>query len=542
MPRIHLSLLRRIPAKDRRGVVAIFFALALVPIIVVVALAVDVSFYVQAGSQLNLAADAAAMHAVRVASQAYSQGQTTLAAAEAAGTQAGQQWFAAQLGSLTTASVPTQNIAVNVTYQTSPPGFVATVSYQGTVATHLGSFIVPSWNIAGNSGSIVQNAYLEVIMLMDNSSSMLIGATKQDILNLEYATPCSQQGQTMLVQGTGQPMQWLNQPKDQPPVYGQNYSWLYTSSSPPYPLPLYGYGSNLNPPLTPPPSAQNGQCDPIYQKLTDADQSACFYPPAQLNLKADGTCTVGGYTPVAPCGLACHTDAGGNDYYGLAQKIGVTLRLNVVHQAAAEVIQTMQSYEEVAGQYSVGVYEFNSTLQQQYPPPGGGEASTDLATALTTVTALNPPVTQNLPQTYFAATAGALAASLTPAGDGTTPTAPLKNIVIVTDGMEDDQNNGRTIAPITSATNETICQKFKDLGFTVFVLYTQYLPLPNEFYLTAGPKSIAEPLDNSQITQALTACASTPQDFFPASNSDDIKTQMQNILKVALNGPGRVTK
>jgi hypothetical protein len=255
---------------------------------------------------------------------------------------------------------------------------------------------------------------------------------------------------------------------------------------------------------------------------------------------------------VSPCGLACHSDTGNNDYYYLAKSNGITLRLDVVHQAAASVIQTMQSYEQVPGQYSVGVYEFNNTLQQQYPPTGGGEASTDLATALTTVNALSPPITAdaNTPDTSFGTTASALAASLTPAGDGTSAAAPLKNIIIVTDGMEDDPTNGRYIGPITSATNESICQKFKDLGFTVFVLYTKYLPLPNQYYLygntgagVTAPRLVAEPIGNNtdQITQSLSACASTPQDFFSASNSAEIVSQMQNILKAAINGPGRVT-
>jgi Flp pilus assembly protein TadG len=521
MCRIYLNLQRRLFSRDRRGVVAILFALALLPIVLIVALAIDFSFFIEARSQLNLAADAAAMHAVRVASQAFSNGASTLAQAEAAGTTAGQQWFSAQLGTITTASVPNQNVIVNVTYEASPPGFVASVAYSGSVATHLGHFLKPTWTVNGNSSSIVSSAYLEVLMLIDNSSSMLIGATDADINTLQNATPCSTQAGNLNNLGAGQPMQWSGT--------SANYSWIYNGTT-------TGYGQGLTAPKL---SPQNGACDGRFDGTAN-----CTYPPKLPGI-VNGMCSNsnGGVNgvPQAPCALACHVDPGGNDYYGLARNLGVTLRLDVIHQAAAEVIQAMQTYEEVQGQYAVGVYEFNSTLQQQYPQPGTGEASTDLAMALTTVQTLNPPVTGNVPQTYFATTANALAASVTPAGDGSTVTAPLKNIIIVTDGIEDDQLNGRTMGPITNAGNETICRKFKDLGFTVFVLYTSYLPVPNEFYL-GNIKPIVEPTNNSAVTQALAACASAPEDFFQASNTADIKTAMQNILKAAINGPGRVMK
>jgi Flp pilus assembly protein TadG len=101
-------------AGHRRGVIAIMFALLMVPLIIVVALSVDFSFYIVSQAQLNLAADAAAMHAVRVASQYYVDNSTTVAAAEAQGITAGKQWFAAQAGNLASATVPNTGITVNL--------------------------------------------------------------------------------------------------------------------------------------------------------------------------------------------------------------------------------------------------------------------------------------------------------------------------------------------------------------------------------------------------------------------------------------------
>src|ERR1700677_56681 len=125
-------------AGDKRGVIAVLFSMLLIPLIIVVAMGIDYSFYIVAQAQLNLAPDAAAMHAVRVASQYYVDNTTTIATAEAQGVSAGQQWFNAQLGGLGVATVPTSNVNVSVTYLPTPGGFSATVSYSGTVATHLG--------------------------------------------------------------------------------------------------------------------------------------------------------------------------------------------------------------------------------------------------------------------------------------------------------------------------------------------------------------------------------------------------------------------
>ena len=65
-------------ARDKRGGVALMFGAMLLPTLMVVGFAVDYSFYVQAQSQLNLGADAAALHAVRAASSAFSSSGTRL--------------------------------------------------------------------------------------------------------------------------------------------------------------------------------------------------------------------------------------------------------------------------------------------------------------------------------------------------------------------------------------------------------------------------------------------------------------------------------
>jgi len=139
-------------ARARRGAVAMIFCLSLVPLVFLVALAIDYSFFAEARSQVQLAADAAVTHAVRAAAGTYSlelnqkiASGTATTDAIAAGETAGGNWFKAQLGQLPTASIPTTapnssctgntNPCVVVAALTSGAGFKGTVTYQGNYPT-----------------------------------------------------------------------------------------------------------------------------------------------------------------------------------------------------------------------------------------------------------------------------------------------------------------------------------------------------------------------------------------------------------------------
>ncbi len=502
---------------ERRGGIAFMSALLLIPIMMMVALAVDYGFYVQAQSQLNLAADAAALHAVRVAARTYTSG--SLSTSIQAGQTAAQQWFSAQAGVLTQASVPGNNVIASVVFTQNPPGFSANVSYTGTVRSQMGAgFGFLTYPIGGNASAVIANSYVEVLMLLDTSSSMAIAATTSDIAKLESATMCSTQAAT-----AGQDM--------------TAYSWNYTGN--------YGYASGNNPP---PKSAVNGAC---YSSYTGAP-GACFYPPQSLGslVDANGRCTNGGggpgafgmHTPQAPCAFACHSSTTGNDYYALARSLGVTLRIDVVEQAAANVISAMTSLQQSVNQFSAGVYAFENNYSAVYPSGGLTEAGTNLSAALAAVQAMSVPVVPNTGDTNFTTAANGLASFVTPAGDGTSQAAPHKSLFIVTDGMQDTPS--RVMGPMTSGTNEQTCQQFKNKGINVYVLYTPYLPLPNPWYIS-NDKQYAEPAvpgGTSPILAALQACASSPANFFQASDPSAINAAMQQMLASALNSPARVAK
>ena len=595
----------------RRAAVSLIFATALIPLLMVVGLAIDYGLYNEARSQLDMAADASALHAARIAAQLLQKNDASfLTKAE----YVGQQWFTGQLGSVPQAHSNGFSPAVNVTYAKSSNLITAQVAYSGVITAHFGSLFpghwpyYPNWGIAGTATAVVSvPSYVEVLMLLDNSSSMLIAAYADGINKMDSVTPCSAQG--------------LNE--KQPLDY--NYSWAYTpvggvyQNSLPNPASAYsnkqapnakpatitipyGYGTFVYPSTSgaslsiteiPPPPTQVGQCDWRFTGMLDPTPIPCPYPGP--NLSADispttGLCTNGGggpgsivyypgtpapaqgvtaikNMPQAPCAFACHTDAGNNDYFGLARSNGVVLRFDVVQDAANQVVTAINSPSNPPGQISVGVYDFNAPLVSQNGNPAltgftndypGGtiEADYNLTGASAAVTSLKPPVTVDQADTDFPLALTSLVSIIKKTnGIGATKGNPRKNLFIVTDGMVDyyaptmgfgcpvngvDQGNGfcRVQGPIDAA---TYCTPIKNLGVTIYVLYTLYQPLPNPFYLTYDRQFAESATGDPPIRTALKQCATSTDDFYEADQSDQIQPALLSMLAAALGSADRLS-
>ncbi|MGC9270252.1 TadE/TadG family type IV pilus assembly protein [Acidiphilium sp.] len=566
-----IAIVRRF-LRDKKGAIALIFGFSLIPMAMLVALSIDFSFYTQARAQITLAADAAATHAIRAATETYATeinenppvaAATAISDADAAGEAAGAAWFAAQLATLPTASVTGPNnpdviVQSNTNLSaTNPAGFTATVAYTGTYPPFFDPLFssTTNWKITGTAGALSTYSYVEILMMLDNSGSMDIGATPADILKLEQNTVCI-------------PSSWSNT--------GANGTGAYDPNSP---------------------------------EAINMGQVAHYNDygnPSNLN----GTCASGYQNPpFAPCGFACHTQSNNHDYYGIARSLGVTLREDVVIQSAENVISSMAANEQAPDQFSVGVYQFNSDISPLFPTAvtqtttANPEASTDLSAALAAVDSIdynkNPNMVQPvLPNVLNAEEETDLTTSvtdllagaysdgtefgkpITAAGSGNSQNSPQKDIFIVTDGMEDAASGGqRVLGEMTGVAAENdsypptpgICTKFKALKFTVYVLYIEYDPLANTWYETssATPTSYFHedfpnvksptPQDFAEATSAdyggtvpanamspdeaaLQACASSPSDFYVATNAAAISTAMNAMLKSALSSAIRITQ
>ncbi|MBR1086870.1 pilus assembly protein [Bradyrhizobium manausense] len=174
-------MLRRIVhrfARDRKANVAIIFALMLVPIIFLLGMALDYTLALRKQEQLNAAADAAAIAAVRPAMLTQSDDSVVQATAAAV--------FAAKanLPGLSTVPTPTINVTDSGLSRT------ITVAYTAqSINNFPGVLGKGTWQISGSATAKASSApNMNFYMLLDDSPSMALAATQTDINNMIAAT------------------------------------------------------------------------------------------------------------------------------------------------------------------------------------------------------------------------------------------------------------------------------------------------------------------------------------------------------------------
>jgi Flp pilus assembly protein TadG len=561
----NIKVLQRF-SKTRRSAIAVTMAIALVPLVLLIGIAVDVTFLSQDRLQTAFAAEAAAASATRIAAATYSQevainvpapkNESAADAAEQSINSAdvvGNLWFDANLGNYSIGSLNSRNTTTKYDGNTNgsvnasaPPNFTATVATSSSYPPIFNSMFgqtTNQWVYSSGGMATTQFAYVQLLLMLDTSSSMLIGADspansstgENDVLPMEQGTVCPDNG-TLANFGTY-------------PLIEAGTTYLSA---------IDGNGTYTHPALDP--SGQPQSQNYLFNEPDGDDaqiQNAPNYLNATSNTDVGEQCakntgfqrpgpnnTTLVQVPAAPCALACHysktpSPATGytEDYYGLARKEGVTLRLDVLFDATEEVIQDMISSEAVPDQFALGVYQFNTDVFPIVDATLGGkgslpEATTDLSEALTLVqqddykktpTENKIPQIINENQNYLAPNPNNASEGgdtnfpmsltdlqdgnawpqkdgqnqpLTAAGQGDTEKTPQKFIFIVTDGMEDDSgSNGdgngnplyNVMGEMTSITEENkgagVCSYLKNtLNYTVYVLYVDYEPVSDASY------------------------------------------------------------
>ncbi len=529
--------------RDRRSTVAVLFAIMIIPILGCIGLAIDYGFWNQAKASIALAASDAALNAVKTAGSAdLAQDPHYLDE----GQQAGANWFTANVGVLANARL--QNAAPSVTMSQTNNIVTATVNYTGDVTSIFGKglFGIGQYPVSVTASASINTApYSEIQIMLDNSSSMQIAASPMDIAGMLTITPCSQISDSFggfLFQGGG--TDGVTYQYVAPPQTG----WPANTVQ----LPLTT-GGELN--LVPfsPPNISNPSPGPACNNVVGAQQvSNGVWPNAQT-----------------PCAFACHSDGqqagSGNDLYALARgTIGKTpcnqagavlgncsiqLRFDVVKAAVNQVIQTMQGDNVAANNLSVGVWDFNSKLTQDYPT-SGAEAGNDFTAAQEAVGA--PPNHPNGPDTGiqpdsfvgngthsdtdFLDAATQLSHTVTASGNGNAPNSPLKFLFIVTDGVYNWTPGGQWII---SQFQTSACDLFKSMGYTIYVVYTPYDANPHWAYFVHAAALVQS--NPSPVSTALQACASGPSDYLVASDLQSLTTALQTFLKAALTSSANFT-
>jgi Flp pilus assembly protein TadG len=157
----------------RRAGVSLMFAAVLFPLLLSLGIGVDVSFYIQAQAELDVAAEVAALHAARAMTMAASNGTTY----GNAGILAGQQWFAAQAEQVAGVTLIGEGtpLPVSVTVSYAPPSYTATVRYAARLNTFFTRMAgIGWWPVAGAATASASNDFVDIAMLLDASPSMWV--------------------------------------------------------------------------------------------------------------------------------------------------------------------------------------------------------------------------------------------------------------------------------------------------------------------------------------------------------------------------------
>jgi Flp pilus assembly protein TadG len=253
------------------------------------------------------------------------------------------------------------------------------------------------------------------------------------------------------------------------------------------------------------------------------------------------------------CAFACHEmDISPSDYYGLAKKLGVTTRIDVVRSATQQLMDTANVTQIVPNQFRAAIYTFGASaasagLTKIFPL---SSSLSSAKTAAANIDLMTVPY-QNYASdtdTDFDTVLPAIDSLIASPGDGTSPSSPQKILFFVSDGVADastgvcsqptsagrDPQTGQTYTRCQEPLNVSWCTAMKARGIKIAVLYTTYLALPtNGWYVSwidpfnKGPYG---PSINSQIAKNMESCAS-PGFYFEVSPTDGISQAMTALFQ-----------
>ncbi|WP_183830482.1 hypothetical protein, partial [Rhizobium sp. BK377] len=254
------------------------------------------------------------------------------------------------------------------------------------------------------------------------------------------------------------------------------------------------------------------------------------------------------------CAFACHivSEQGVEDkksYYNVARNNGVTIRIDVVAAAVKALMAKAKDTQSMPNQFRVAAYTFGKTAQDAKDAKLFKVSDLDynlsaVAVATDTIKLMSIPYQNyyNDQQTSFDGALKSIESEITGnIGKGTSNADRQKIVFFVADGVGDSykaagctspkgSNGGRCIEPIDT----TYCKKLKDRGIKVAVLYTTYLPLPdNGFY-----NDWVKPFE-TKIAAKMQECAS-PGFYFAVSPTEGIEEAMKALFLKIVSSP-RIT-
>jgi Flp pilus assembly protein TadG len=266
-------------------------------------------------------------------------------------------------------------------------------------------------------------------------------------------------------------------------------------------------------------------------------------PSMSIASTAAGIATMVAATPLqGGCAFGCHEsnpaadnlgNPNGEDNYTLAHNLNVTLRIDLLRQAAQNLMTTALNTETANGaSYRAAIYTFDANFNTI------SSLTSNLGTAQSD--AGNIDVVEVYDQEWFTSTnnnndtdtdyddaMNDINGLMPNPGSGTTAQGdtPQEVLFFVTDGVEDEMVSG---SRVQSLMNNSWCSTIKNRGIRIAILYTEYLPLPTDPWYN----TYIAPFQ-AQIGPTLQNCAS-PGLYYEVTTGGDISAAMASLFQIAV--------
>ncbi len=464
------ALFRRF-VDDTKANVAMIFALASVPMLFLTGMGIDYGVAAGRQAQLNAFADAAALAAVTP---------TMMAQSTSAATTVAQNTFNAQASSLSGINYDPANLAVTIT--TSGSVRNVTVAYKANYTTVfpnvLGMSSIPLGGSSTASAGLAPN--IDFYVLLDDSPSMAIAATQAGINTMVANT--------------------------------------------------------------------QSQCD---NAPAGGSTCGCAFGCHETHPQGESHCNQWA------CNLSGTGNPGGEDNYALARNLGVTLRIDLLRSATQNLMSTAQTTEtKYNANYRMAIYTFDvkaNTIQSltsnlSKAQSAAGNISLQLVYQNNWLTSWTY---NNDTDTDIDAALTSINTAMPNPGSGTNNKGdtPQEVLFIITDGVQDksaslqpllssafgnyccSSRQHSTLNPLSPSGGEAgtnWCTTVKNRGIRIAVLYTEYLPLPNNGWYNGHVAAF-----QNNIAPQLQACAS-PGLFYEVTTGGDISAALASLFQTAV--------
>ncbi|MBR0991420.1 pilus assembly protein [Bradyrhizobium japonicum] len=510
--RTALSTIIRRFVHDRRGNIAVIFALGCIPLIAAVGCAVDYSMATRVKAKLLAAADSAAVAAVSqkspgfVAASAMTGNGTVVAGVnDANGVFDGNASKTSGLTNLSRTSTVTKSgitLTANVQFSADVP------------VTFMGILGYRKLTVSGNSNaSSSLPPYLDFYLTLDVSGSMGLPSTSAEAVRMQSINPDNYRQYP-----TGCTLACHFSPQN---------SACTDSGTQGYPTNNYCLGYAISR------VSQSG-----YRNLLSTTAVNSTYP---MGKKLSSTMVSGLpnslYSALSPVSN-CASD--GTDSC-------IQLRLDAVGNAVNQLFITANNSMKVTNQFRIGIYPFIRYLDPAYYPltssingsPTNPSTINYAAANLASLLDTNMNASLGSGGTHIDTALSSVNSLISSVGDGSTSSNTQPYVFLVTDGAQDPQvkgvpnggwsgsNHATVINPTTS------CKPLKDRGIIVSVLYIPYQPIDPVNTSFANDEDDYANWNIPLIPASLQGCAS-PGFFYTANTPADITAALNAMFNHAL--------